>query len=265
MPEKEAQLTMAADNPKHADGRAYHLETRPGDLAERCLLVGSPERAQLIAKTFLKEAKLVGDHRGLQSFTGLYGKNYVPMSVVTTGMVGSIGIVVPEAVASGARAFVRVGTCGFLQRGAEIGQAGIFTGAVRLDGASDNWVPIEYPAVADYRLVGLLVQAAKDLGHAYQVGIGATTTCFNEGQGRPDKDGYISERMAFRHRELVARGVKFYSMEEATLFVWCSTHGGIPAAAVDAIINTRVTNDFRVEGEEQAAQIACQALANFDL
>ncbi|MBU0646663.1 nucleoside phosphorylase [Patescibacteria group bacterium] len=256
--------TMQADKPMHEDGRTYHLETRSGDLAARCLLVGSPERAQMIAETLFKEAKLMGDHRGLRSYTGEF--NGLSLSVVTTGMgSASIGIVLPEAVASGARAFVRVGTCGFLQKEGQIGDAGIFTGAVRLDGASENWAPIEYPAVADYRLVYALVKAAEKSNHPYHVGIGATTTCFNEGQGRPDKNGYLPERLRLQHEELVARGVKFYSMEEATLFVWCSTHGGYPAAAVDAVINNRQTNEFRVAGEMAAAEIACWALAGFDL
>lgn len=250
-----------ADRPKAAGGKAYHLHTKPGDLAPRCLLVGAPERAALIAnKIFdLRSAKCVGNHRGLMSFTGTY--EGIPMSVVTTGMgSASTGIVLPEAVESGARAFIRVGTCGAIQPNAKTGDAMICTGAVRLDGASDNWAPIEYPAVADARVVVALIEAAERFHYPHHAGIGATTTCFNEGQARPDRSGYIPPRLQAQHDELVRRGVLFYSMEEATLFVWCSTHGGYPAGAVDTVIAQRVTNEFRVEGEARAAHIACQAL-----
>ncbi len=255
---------VKASRPAAAGGRQYHLETGPGDLAGRCILVGSPERAAMIAKTLLGRARKVGDHRGLRSYTGEF--RGVPMSVVTTGMGGpSTGLVLPEAVRSGARAFVRVGTCGALRREAAPGDAAICTGAVRLDGASENWAPIEYPAVADWRIVGALVAAAERLRLPYKVGIGATTGCFNEGQARPDDDGYVPPRLQARHDELVRRGVLFYSMEEAALFVWCATHGGIPCGAVDAVIANRLTDEFRVCGEEAAASIACEALRDLDL
>lgn len=252
-----------ASRPMTADGRQYHLETLPGSLAARCLLVGAPERAGSIAMSLLGGAAEVGNHRGLKSYTGSFGG--VPMSVVTTGMGGaSTGIVLPEAVRSGARVFVRVGTCSVLWPEVPLGATAICTGAVRLDGASDNWAPIEYPAVADYRVVAALVAAAEGLRLPHVVGIGATTSCFNEGQARPDDGGYLPTRLRERHEELVARGVLFYSMEEATLFTWCLTHGGYPAGSVCAAIGNRATDEFQLGGEGEAARIAATALARLD-
>lgn len=250
---------MEADKPVHSDGRQYHLETSPGDIAPHCLLVGSPERAELIARTMFRMARKVGDHRGLKSFIGEY--EGVPVSVVTTGMgSASTAIVMPEAVRSGGRRFIRVGSAGTLWKEPKLGESLICTGAVRLDGASENWAPIEYPAVADYRVVAALVAAAKELALPHYVGIGATTTCFNEGQARPDDSGYIPPRLQAQHDELVRRGVLFYSMEEAMLFVWCTTHGGYWAGAVDAVYAQRQTNEFGAVGDEEAAQIALHAL-----
>lgn len=255
---------VSADKPTADGGKQYHLETGPDDLAERCLLVGSPERAELIATDLfdVDSARKVGDHRGLKSFTGTY--RGVPMSVVTTGMgSATTGIVLPEAVRSGARVFIRVGSCGSLKAEAEVGHAAICTGAVRLDGASENWAPIEYPAVADWRVVSALVAAAEALNLPHYVGIGVTTTCFNEGQARPDDEGYVPPRIQARHDELARRGALFYSMEEATLFVWCSTHGGIPCGAIDAVYANRISNDFGVKGDREAAKIALLALLTF--
>lgn len=242
-------------------GRQYHLKTRPGDIAANCLLVGSPDRAEMIAESFFRKAHKVGDHRGLKSFTGTY--NGIPMSVVTTGMGGaSTGIVLPEAVASGAERFIRVGSCGALQPGIKVGDSIICTGAVRFDGASDNWAPMEFPAVADWRIIGALVEAAEMLVTRYHVGLGATTTCFNEGQARKGSTGYVPKRLIERHNEIVNAGVKFYSMEEATIFVWCATHGQIPCAGVNAVFVNRSTGERpQVKGEKQAAQIALDAFS----
>lgn len=251
---------MDASKPTGDDGREYHLETREGDIASHCLLVGSPERAEMIAGDYFQGASKVGDHRGLKSFTGEV--DGVRMSVVTTGMGSpSTGIVLPEAYQSGARRFIRVGSSSTLWQEPVPGDSAICTGAVRLEGASKNWAPIEYPAVADYRVVAALVEAAEELGLPHHVGIGATTDCFNEGQGRPDINDYIPPRLQAQHDELVARGVLFYSMEEAALFVWCTTHGrDIWAGAVDAIYGNRLTRAFEVCGEEEAARIAIRAL-----
>lgn len=251
---------MKADKPVHDDGRQYHLHTLTSDIAPHCLLVGSPARAKMIAKTMFRLWHKVGDdHRGLRSFTGEY--DGVPVSVVTTGMGGpSTAIVLPEAKRSGGRRFIRVGSGGALWKEPKPGESMICTAAVRLDGASKNWAPIEYPAVADYRVVAALVASAQELNLPYYVGIGATTDDFNEGQARPDDDGYIPPRLQEQHDELVRRGVLFYSMEEATLFVWCTTHGGYWAGAVDAVYAQRQTNEFGAVGDEAAAQIALRAL-----
>lgn len=251
---------MDANKPISPDGRTYHLQTRENEIASHCLLVGSPERAKMIAENLFKNARLVGDHRGLKSFTG--DADNVPISVVTTGMgSASTAIVLPEAVYSGAKRFIRVGSCSTLWPNPKPGDSAICTAAVRLDGASENWAPIEYPAVADFRVVSAMVEAAQQLNLPHHIGIGATTTCFNEGQARSDLNGYLPPRLQAMHEELIQRDVLFYSMEEATLFVWCTTHGkDIWAGAIDAIYGNRRTNEFDVRGEEEAALIAINAL-----
>ena len=253
---------LKADAPTTTAGKQYHLETSTGDLARHCLLVGAPERAEMVAAEFFDRkpaARKVGDHRGLKSFTGEYLG--VPISVVTTGMgSASTGIVLPEAVRSGARRFIRVGSCSTLQREPKVDESAIACAAVRLDGAGENWVPIQYPAYADYRVVAALVDAANQLNLPHHVGVEATTTCFNEGQARPDDMGYIPPRLLAQHEELTRRGVLLYSMESATIFVWCSTHGGFWAGSVNAIYGNRQTNDFAVTGDEDAARIALRAM-----
>lgn len=257
-----------ADRPTGSDEREYHLETRPGDLASNCLLVGSPERAEMIAGEYFYDCKKVGDHRGLKSFTGKVAHG-VPVSVVTTGMgSASTAIVLPEAVRCGVRRMIRVGSCGTLWEEANVGDSAICTAAVRLDGASDSWAPVEFPAVADYGVVNALVSTAELLGFPHHVGVGATTADFNEGQARPGIDGSVPKHMLDRHEALGRCNVLFYSMEEATIFVWCATHQRdergerrkLWCGAIDAIFANRKTNKFAVKGEQQATEIAIGAL-----
>lgn len=254
-----------ADRPTSGDGRMYHLETRPRDLAPWCLLVGSPERAELIATTLLEDARKVGDHRGLRSYTGFYHKLLV--SVVTTGMgAPSLGIVMPEAVQSGARVFIRVGSCSTLQPDMHPGDVVVVAAACRLESASRNWAPSWYPAHAHHRVVTALEDATAELvlheGHVkYNLGVEATTDCFYEGQARPNIDDKIPAALQAQHEELLRLGVACYSMEASALFIWCATHhGGLPAGAINAVYGNRLTNEFAVKGDELAARIALDAL-----
>lgn len=256
---------MDAQKPIGPDGRTHHLRTREGDIAKNCLLCGDPKRSEMIAREFFdKDAKLVGDNRGLKTFTGSVAG--VPISAVTTGMgSASCSNVLPEAYFCGARRFIRVGSCSTLWTNPKPGDSVICTAAVRYDGASNNWAPIEYPAVADFRVVNALIEAAIRLNLPHYVGIGATTSDFVEGQGRRNVNNYLSPQMLMRHEEIVKLGILFYSMEEATLFTWCTTHfPDLWAGAVDAIFGNRQTNEFAEKGEKQAAQIAIEAMINLN-
>lgn len=261
----KAKRRVRADRPSAGGDRMYHLHTRAGDLAPCCLLVGAPERARMIAEKYFEKPMLVGDHRGLKSYTGHYQGHDrgTDISVVTTGMgAPSTGIVLPEAYESGARIFIRVGSCSTLLQEPAPGDVIIVTAAVRLEGASRNWAPIEYPAFAHHRMISALEEAAHDhaKGH-YFLGVEATTDCFNEGQARPNLDGKIPAHLQAQHDELIRLGVACYSMEAAALFIWCATHGGgLPAGAINAVYGNRRTNAFKVAGEERAAKIALDAL-----
>ncbi len=254
---------ITGTSPALVAGRQYHLQTGPQDLAPLCLLVGSPERATHIADRFFAEATLVGDHRGLRSYTGSH--NGTAMSVVTTGMGGpSAGMVVAEASKSGAQIFIRVGTCGTLREEAKVGHSVICTGAARFDGASDNWAPPEYPAVPDWRVVAACVSAAEELKVRHHTGIGVTTSCFREGQARVEKGGYLPPLLRDRHEWLVRIGALFYAMEEAALFTWCLTHGQIPIGGVNTVFANRVDDMFSPADESKSIGIALLALKKLE-
>ncbi len=78
----------------NTQGRLYHIDLAPGDVAETIILVGDPGRASLIAKYF-DSIEYEGSNREIRTFTGLLGKKRI--SVISTGMgTDNIEIVVTE-------------------------------------------------------------------------------------------------------------------------------------------------------------------------
>ncbi len=255
-------MSSSADRPTILENLQYHLHTSTNYLSPLCLIVGAPGRVDMIGEKFLTDVKrYANDHRGLVSISGKYSG--VEVSVTTSGMgAPSLGIVLTEAVLSGARIFIRVGSCGSLIRESRIGDVIVVNGAIRYDGASETWAPLEFPAFSDYRIVHALVEAAsKNASGKYHLGIECTTSDFNSGQGRPNLFHVIPERMKARHDEVMRLKVSCYSMEAAALFVWCATEGGgLPCGAINAVFANRKTKQFGVAGEELAALVALEAL-----
>src|SRR6185369_5322605 len=151
-----------AEKPTASGGVHYHTHTGPNDLAAMCLIVGAPGRADMIAEKYLTASRrFSNDARGLVSHTGKYRD--IDISVTTSVMGGpSIGIVLPAAGQCGARIFDRVGSLGGLVRESKVGDVIIPTAAIRFDRTADDWAPREYPAVADWRVVGALQRAAQE-------------------------------------------------------------------------------------------------------
>ena len=118
----------------------------------------------------LESVRELAYNREFRSLTGTY--KGVPVLAVSTGIGGSsAGICVEELHNIGVEAAIRIGSCGALQKGIALGDLILGCGAIRDDGASKAYVHPEYPAVADYQLLGLCVEAAKALGCPYHVGI----------------------------------------------------------------------------------------------
>ena len=89
-----------------------HINCKPGDFAKTVLMPGDPLRAKKIAETFLENAVLVNNVRGVQGYTGFYqGKR---VSVMASGMgMPSIGIYSYELFNFfGVSSIIRVGSAG---------------------------------------------------------------------------------------------------------------------------------------------------------
>lgn len=164
-------------------GKQYHLQVGRGDVGRYVLLPGDPKRCEKIARYF-EEPRLVADSREFVTYSGFLDGEKV--SVTSTGIGGpSASIALEELVKCGADTFIRVGTCGGMQPEVESGELVIATGAVRMEGTSREYAPIEFPAVADLAVVNALVRAAGELGFVSRAGVVQCKDAFY-GQHEPE-------------------------------------------------------------------------------
>ena len=128
-------------------GKQYHTGVGPDDIGKYVIMPGDPKRCAKIAE-FFDNAELVADVREYVTYTGyLEGEK---VSVTSTGIGGpSAAIAIDELAKCGAHTFIRIGTCGGMQEEVLGGDVVIATGAVRMEGTSREFAPIEYPAVPD--------------------------------------------------------------------------------------------------------------------
>jgi uridine phosphorylase len=238
--------------------RQYHINCKAGDLSKYLLVPGDPKRVEKIAN-YWDEAKEITHHREFRSFTGKY-KN-VKLSAISSGIgPSSMAIVVNEAANIGVENFIRVGSTGAIQENIECGDLIISTAAVRLDGTSQDYVRVEYPAVANYEVLQALIEAAEDLGVNYHVGITATTTDFYAGQARSAFQGYKDGTKEELIPSLRMANVLNFEMECATLFILSSIFK-LRAGAICAVYANRYTKTFKPgAGEEECIKVANEAV-----
>ncbi len=247
-------------------GKQYHIDCGPKDLSSSVLLPGDPARVGKIASGW-ESAKEVANHREYHTMTGTYKKT--PISCTSTGIgAPSLAIAVEELARVGVDTFIRVGTTGGLQKQHHLGDVIISSGAVRLDGASRDYVIPEYPAIAHFEVVSALIAAAEQLHVPYHVGITASTDTFYCGQGRPGFEGYFPSHKGHIVKDMQMAGVANFEMEASCLFTLASLFGK-RAGAVCTVIANRVTNEFNITDEYQkragrVASLAVHILAMWD-
>lgn len=241
-------------------GKQYHIDCGPGDVAHSVLIPGDPARVGKIASLW-DDAHEVAYHREYHAMSGTF--KGTPISCISSGIgAPTLAIAVEELSRIGVDTFIRVGTCGGIQKGQELGDLVISTGAVRLDGASKDYVMPEYPAIADYRVIMALIEAAEELGFRYHVGITASTDTFYAGQGRPGYEGYFPSHKENILKDLQQARVQNFEMEASCLFTLASLFGK-KAGAICCIIANRVTNEFEIndQWQKRAGLVASHAVA----
>ena len=195
----------------------YHIHCKKRDIGEYVILPGDPFRTELIA-SFLEDPVLIAHNREHKTYTGHLGN--IRVSVTSTGMGGgSTAIAVEELIKCGARTLIRIGTCGRISEEAqeESLDGCIINAAVRDEGTTLHYIPVEYPAIADRHVVEALAEAAQRLGYRYMEGMIQTKDSYF-GQVEPQNmpcEKRLNERMECWKRGNVA----VTDMESATLFI----------------------------------------------
>jgi len=167
------------------DELMYHIAMKKGDVGRYVFLPGDPGRCEKIASYF-DDPQLVAYNREYKTYTGtLLGEK---VSVTSTGIgCPSTAIAVEELIMIGADTFIRVGTSGGMQPHLKAGDLGIVTGAIRDEGTTSHYMPMEFPAVANLDVVLSLREAAEKLGNRYSLGISHSKDSFF-GQHAPRKN-----------------------------------------------------------------------------
>jgi uridine phosphorylase len=201
--------------------KQFHLHCVEGDVGRYCLLPGDPGRCAQIASHF-DDAKFVVSNREYNIYTGyLLGEK---VSVCSTGIGGpSAAIAMEELHNVGADTFIRVGTCGGIALDVKSGEVVIATGAIRYEHTSQEYAPIEFPAVADFEVTTALVTAAKNLGMSYKTGVVQCKDSFY-GQHSPGRMP-VSYELLEKWEAWKRLGVKASEMESAALFVVAASLG----------------------------------------
>lgn len=196
-------------------GLEYHIKVNADMIGKYVIMPGDPKRCALIAQ-YLDDAKLMADSREFVTYTGYLDGEKV--SVTSTGIGGpSAAIALQELVHCGAHTFVRIGTCGGMQTDVIGGDVVVATGAVRMEGTSREYAPIEYPAIADLDVVNALVTVAKDMNISVHTGVVQSKDSFY-GQHSPLSMpvGYELENKWEAWKRM---GCKASEMESAALFI----------------------------------------------
>ncbi len=193
----------------------YHIKLKQGDVGKYVLLPGDPGRCEVIAKWFDNPVK-VAQNREYVTYTGtLLGEK---VSVTSTGIGGpSTAIAVEELAMIGAETFIRVGTSGAMQPGIAVGDLAIVTAAIRDEGTTRQYLPIEFPAVANIDVTLALRAAAKNLRLTSYLGVSQSKDSFY-GEVEPDRQP-LAEQLNARRRAWIAGGAVCSEMEAATVFV----------------------------------------------
>ena len=194
--------------------KEYHIDLAPGEVGRYVILPGDPGRTEKIAE-FFDDPKEIAFKREYRTFTGTY--KGVPVAVTSTGIgCPSTAIAVEELIKIGADTFIRVGTSGSLQEAVGVGDLAIATGAIREEGTTVQYVPLQYPAVAHPDVVFALRAAARKLDFKHHLGITHNKDAFYS-----EEEGYSAqeELNQLLWKTWMRANVTATSMEESALFI----------------------------------------------
>lgn len=189
-----------------------HIGAKKGDIAQTVLMPGDPYRARWAAETFLENAQLVNEVRGMLGFTGTWRGHKVTIQGSGMGM-PSLSIYANELISEyDAQTLIRIGSCGGMQPHVGIRDVIIaMTASTITSPSSGIFKELNYAPCADWSLLQAAVKAAENKGSTTHVGgIYSSDVFYAE---RPDLD-----------EQMVRHGIIGVEMEAAELYTLAARH-----------------------------------------
>ena len=228
--------------------KLYHVGFDDTHGASYAILPGDPGRVEKIA-AYLENPRFYCQNREYTTWLGELSPFGVPenaapkgdlgkktVMVMSTGMGGpSTAIAVEELFMTGVRNFIRVGTCGGMALPVIGGDIVIATGAIRMEGTSKEYVPIEFPAVANIDITNALVGAAKKLNARWHAGVVQCKDSFY-GQHSPARMPAGNELMA-KWEAWIKAGCLASEMESASLYIVSQILGARAGCVLNVVWN----------------------------
>lgn len=240
--------------------KMMHIALEEGSVGRYVFLPGSPERTEKIAAYF-DDPKEIAYNREYRTFVGTL--DGTPVAVTSTGIGGpSTAIAVEELRQCGADTMMRVGTCASVSSKVCLGDVVIPNGAVKMEGVSSHYLPVEFPAVSDFEMVKAIEQAARNLDYPYNVGVTITKASFYT-QTEPETKPAGPELM-YKWSAYEKGGAVSTSMECAPLFTIGACLGIRTACVMASATNCRTYSDngrkTDIDIEDRAIRTAIEAM-----
>ena len=242
------------------ESRQYHIQVAKGEVGRYVIMPGDPKRCKKIAQYF-DDPVLIADNREYVTYTGTL--DGVKVSVTSTGIGGpSASIAMEELYRCGADTFVRIGTCGGMQLDVKSGDVVVATGAIRMEGTSREYAPMEFPAVPDLGVTNALAEAAEKKGYPFHVGVVQCKDAFY-GQHEPETKP-VSYELMNKWEAWKRLGCLASEMESAALFVVAS-YLGVRAGSCFLVVANQEREKLEMENPvahdtDMAIQVAVEAI-----
>ena len=217
-----------------------HIAAKEGDFAKTVLMPGDPLRAKFIAETFLTDAVLVNNVRGVNGYTGYYNGKRV--SVMASGMgIPSMGIYSYELFNFyDIDNIIRIGTAGSIHPDLKIRNVVLAMGACTDSNYGAQYeLPGTFAPIASFELLRKAVKVMEEMGNiGYKVGNVVSSDVF-----------YSDRQTTAAWQKMGALAVE---MESAALYM-NAARAGKNALTICTISDSLVTGEVTTAEERQTS------------
>lgn len=242
-----------------------YLKADRDSVSKYVIFSGDPWRVEMLSKN-LDNPKHVAFAREFNTYTGSY--KGVPITVTSTGIgAPSAAIAMEEMYNCGMEVAVRMGTVMGL-RDDMLGKMFIPTGCMREEATSRTYVPVSYPAVADFELVDCMKRGSKEVGRDVVTGISATLDGFYSQM----KESRLSKELGFDNSKTFAELKKYHimgaDMESACMLVLANLMGIRACIATMTTVlenlKEQLLGEARTKSEEDLCRAVLEGFVIFD-